>query len=147
MRYPPQQAQIGKKSSDIGVLPGFRRTIRASGTDDPGGDDPMFPESEGDVATETQKRLKRPKLYKVLLHNDDYTTMEFVIMVLMKVFHHSESEAQYIMLHVHTHGVGTAGIFTYEVAETKAQKTMELAREHQFPLRTSVEPAIDGDDE
>lgn len=107
----------------------------------------MFPESEGDVATETRKKLKRPKLYKVLLHNDDYTTMEFVVMVLMKIFHHSESQAQYVMLHVHTHGVGTAGIFTYEIAETKAQKTMEMAREHQYPLRTSVEPALDGEEE
>ncbi len=120
-------------------------TIVASDGDDPNGPDPM--EAEGDVATETRKKVKRPKLYKVLVHNDDYTTMEFVVMVLMRIFHHSESQAQYIMLHVHTHGVGTAGIFTYEVAETKAQKTMEMAREHQYPLRTSVEPALDGEEE
>ncbi|MEL6339888.1 MAG: ATP-dependent Clp protease adaptor ClpS [Myxococcota bacterium] len=115
-----------------------------------GGDDepiPWTPDSEGEVATESKKKLKRPKLYKVLLHNDDYTTMEFVVMVLVRIFHHSESEAMHIMLHVHNHGVGTAGIFTYEMAETKAQKTMEMAREHQYPLRTSVEPTQDGDEE
>lgn len=96
-----------------------------------------------DVATETEQKVKRPKLYKVLLHNDNYTTTEFVVMVLMRVFHHSESQATQIMLHVHHHGVGTAGIYSYEMAETKAQKTMEMAREFQFPLRTSVEPTLD----
>ncbi|MEM6533203.1 MAG: ATP-dependent Clp protease adaptor ClpS [Myxococcota bacterium] len=122
----------------------LRRTWASSdGDGDDGGD--WNPVEDGDVATESEKKVKRPKLYKVLLHNDDYTTMEFVVMVLMRIFHHSESEAMHIMLHVHNHGVGTAGIFTYEMAETKAQKTMELAREHQYPLRTSVEPAVDGD--
>ncbi|MEO1171765.1 MAG: ATP-dependent Clp protease adaptor ClpS [Myxococcota bacterium] len=119
--------------------------LRASSDGNGDDGDNWQPVEEGDVATETEKKLKRPKLYKVLLHNDDYTTMEFVVMVLMRIFHHSESEAMHIMLHVHNHGVGTAGIFTYEMAETKAQKTMELAREHQYPLRTSVEPAVDGD--
>lgn len=95
---------------------------------------------DGDVATETVKKLKHPQLYKVLLHNDDYTTMEFVVLVLRSVFHHSESEAVNIMLHVHRRGVGVAGVFSYEIAETKAAKVMRLAREHEYPLRCSVEP-------
>ncbi len=101
----------------------------------PGGDT-----AEGDVATETEKKLKRPHLYKVLLHNDDYTTMEFVVEVLKVVFHHSESDAMAIMLHVHQRGVGVAGVFSYEIAESKANKVMRLAREHEYPLRCSVEP-------
>ena len=95
---------------------------------------------DGDVATETVKKLKHPQLYKVLLHNDDYTTMEFVVLVLRSVFHHSESEAVNIMLHVHRRGVGVAGVFSYEIAETKAAKVMRMAREHEYPLRCSVEP-------
>ena len=96
--------------------------------------------AEGDVATETEKKVKRPHLYKVLLHNDDYTTMEFVVEVLKSVFHHSESDAMSIMLHVHQRGVGVAGVFSYEIAESKANKVMRLAREHEYPLRCSVEP-------
>jgi ATP-dependent Clp protease adaptor protein ClpS len=94
---------------------------------------------DSNVATETEKKVKRPQLYKVLLHNDDYTTMEFVVHVLSSVFHHPESEAVAIMLQVHKKGVGVAGIFSYEIAEAKANKVMRLAREHEFPLRCSVE--------
>lgn len=104
--------------------------------------DPRRPELEGDgsVATEREQKLERPRLYKVLLHNDDYTTMDFVVMILMTVFHHPEPEAVQIMLHVHQRGVGVAGVFSYEIAETKAAKVSRLAREHEFPLRCSVEP-------
>lgn len=102
------------------------------------------PVDEGDsgVATETrsEKKLKRPTLYKVLFHNDDYTTREFVVFVLQSVFHHDEAAATRIMWHVHTTGVGVAGVFTYEVAETKARKVEALAQENEFPLRVSVEP-------
>lgn len=105
--------------------------------------DPKHPDLEGDgaVATEREQKVERPRLFKVLLHNDDYTTMEFVVMVLMTVFHHAEQEAVRIMLHVHQKGVGIAGVFAYEIAETKAAKVMRLAREHEYPLRCSVEPA------
>jgi ATP-dependent Clp protease adaptor protein ClpS len=106
-------------------------------------EDPKHPDFEGDgaVATETKREVKPPQLYKVLLHNDDYTTMEFVVMVLMTVFRHSEPEAVEIMLAVHKKGIGVAGIFSYEIAETKAAKVMRLARENEFPLRCSVELA------
>ena len=97
---------------------------------------------EGDVAVakKTEKKLEKPKLYKVLLHNDDFTTQEFVDWVLMNVFNHDPESAHRIMLHVHMHGVGVAGIYPYEIAETKAQKTMELAREAEYPLLVTLEP-------
>lgn len=99
------------------------------------------PEGEGAVATEVERKVKRPQLYKVLLHNDDYTTMEFVVMVLMTVFHHGEPEAVRIMLQVHQRGIGVAGVYSYEIAETKVAKVARLAKEHEFPLRCSLEPA------
>jgi ATP-dependent Clp protease adaptor protein ClpS len=89
--------------------------------------------------TRTEKKLKRPPLYKVLLHNDDYTTMEFVVHVLQSVFNHPEAEATAIMLHVHRKGIGVAGVYPHEVAETKVEKVHELARAHEFPLRCSME--------
>lgn len=112
------------------------------GTGSPGENDgfPAGDTAAGDVATEPEKKVKQPHLYKVLLHNDDYTTMEFVVEVLKTVFHHSESDAMNIMLHVHQRGIGVAGVFSYEIAESKANKVMRLAREHEYPLRCSVEP-------
>jgi len=98
-------------------------------------------EGDGAVATETERKVEPPKLYRVLLHNDNYTTMEFVVMILVTVFRHSEAEAVQIMLNVHQKGVGVAGIFAYEIAETKAAQVMRVARQHEFPLRCSVELA------
>jgi ATP-dependent Clp protease adaptor protein ClpS len=101
------------------------------------------PDEEGGVVLVPEKnkvKPKRPPLYKVLFHNDDYTTREFVVFVLQTVFHLGETEAVRVMWHVHTQGVGVAGVFTFEVAETKARKVEELARENEFPLRVSVEP-------
>lgn len=92
------------------------------------------------VAVKERTRTKKPPLYKVLLHNDDYTTKEFVVMVLQAVFHRSESDANRIMLHVHLNGVGVAGVYTYEVAETKVAKTMQLAQRYEYPLQLSLEP-------
>ena len=94
------------------------------------------------VATESQseRKLKRPQLYKVLFHNDNYTTRDFVVAVLREVFHKSESDAVAIMLHVHNSGIGVAGVYTYEIAETKLRTTEKLAREHEFPLKLSMEP-------
>lgn len=105
--------------------------------------DPKSPELDeaGEVATEAERKVEPPRLFKVLLHNDDYTTMDFVVMILVTVFHHTEPEAVRIMLNVHQKGVGVAGVFSYEIAETKASKVMRLAREHEFPLRCSVELA------
>jgi ATP-dependent Clp protease adaptor protein ClpS len=104
-------------------------------------DDGLEHEGGTGVVEETEKKLEKPKLYKVLLHNDDYTTMEFVVMVLMNIFKHQQNEAVRIMLNVHNNGIGVAGVYSYEVAETKARKTEELARQNDFPLRTSVEQA------
>jgi len=99
-------------------------------------------ERGGDVVTESQtkEKLKRPPLYKVLLHNDNYTTREFVVDVLRSVFHHSETDATRIMLYVHHKGVGVAGVYTLEVAEMKVRKVEQLAREQEYPLRLSLEP-------
>jgi ATP-dependent Clp protease adaptor protein ClpS len=93
------------------------------------------------VDTRTERKLKKPKLYKVLLHNDDYTTMEFVVYVLQGIFHHPESKAMQIMLHVHQHGIGVAGVYTREVAESRIAQVEALARRHEFPLRCSMEEA------
>ena len=104
---------------------------------------------ENDAGTITEvkpgKKLKRPRLYAVLLHNDDYTTREFVVQVLHSVFHRSEQDAIRIMLHVHHNGVGVAGVFTREVAETKMQRTERLARQQEFPLRLTMEPEEEED--
>jgi ATP-dependent Clp protease adaptor protein ClpS len=96
---------------------------------------------EPEVATDTrpERRLKRPRMYKVILHNDDYTTMEFVVFVLQGVFHRSEAEATQIMLHVHKHGLGVAGVYTREVAESRIAQVDALARANEFPLRCSME--------
>ena len=93
------------------------------------------------VATQTRaaERLKKPRLYKVLLHNDDYTTMEFVVSVLESVFGHPAPVAMRIMLSVHHRGVGVAGVFPHEIAESKAQKVIAVAREAEFPLLATVE--------
>ena len=98
-------------------------------------------EREPGVATKTKpvERLKRPVLYKVILHNDDYTTMEFVVWVLQTVFHHDETTAARIMLHVHKNGIGVAGVYPREIAETRASRVEELARAHEYPLRCSLE--------
>jgi len=96
---------------------------------------------EPGVATRTrpQEKARKPKLYKVLLHNDDYTTMEFVVWILQTVFHHDETTATRIMLHVHQNGIGVAGLYPHEIAETRAIHVERLARQHEYPLRCTVE--------
>lgn len=103
----------------------------------------LRPEKE-DAGVVVEKRalpkLKPPQLYKVLLHNDDYTAMEFVVAVLETVFNHNEAAATRIMLHIHNNGVGVAGVFAREIAETKVQQVAKLAREAEFPLLCTMEP-------
>ena len=91
------------------------------------------------VATRTRTRTKIPSLYKVLMLNDDYTPMEFVVYVLERFFNKSREDATRIMLHVHQNGVGVCGVFTYEVAETKVAQVIDSARRHQHPLQCVME--------
>jgi ATP-dependent Clp protease adaptor protein ClpS len=91
------------------------------------------------VITRTQTRTKKPSMYRVLLLNDDYTPMEFVVVILRKYFNKANEDAQRIMLHVHQHGVGECGVYTYEVAETKVTQVMDYARKHQHPLQCIME--------
>jgi len=102
---------------------------------------PDFPdiEHDGDVLTESETRLEKPPLFKVVLHNDDFTTMEFVVFVLSHVFLRSDVEAFSIMLKVHNEGIGIAGVYTFEVANMKAEKAINLARAHEYPLLCTVE--------
>ena len=104
------------------------------------------PEKPGDdgaptigIATRTKPKTKKPDMFKVLLLNDDYTPMEFVIQVLQDVFHRDRDTAMRIMLHVHQKGVGICGVYSYEVAETKVSQVVESARQNQHPLQCTME--------
>jgi ATP-dependent Clp protease adaptor protein ClpS len=96
-------------------------------------------EGEGGTLVIRKEKVELPKKYKVLLHNDDYTTMEFVIMVLEKIFHKSLAEAQQIMLNIHNTGLGVCGIYTFEVAETKQLQVKRSAKENGHPLKCTIE--------
>lgn len=102
---------------------------------------PDFPEIDGgsEVLEETETKLKKPKLYKVILHNDDFTTMEFVVFVLKYVFNRDDAEAFTIMLKVHNEGLGIAGIYPYEIANMKSNKAINLAKAREYPLLCTVE--------
>ena len=88
---------------------------------------------------DSQPKTKKPSMYNVLLLNDDYTPMEFVIMVLEKVFNKKEEEATQIMIHVHKNGIGVCGTFTYEVAESKCKSVMDMAKKNEHPLQSAME--------
>lgn len=98
-----------------------------------------YEEQEGDVATESRTEVTRPPLYKVLLHNDDFTTQDFVVFILEHIFRHPRETAYQIMMHVHQRGIGIAGLFPFEIAEAKVDQVHALAREHEFPLKCSIE--------
>lgn len=115
-------------------LMGLDRTIKASGSEQG-----QAPDRESGTVTLTRTKTKKPSMYKVLLLNDDYTPMEFVVYVLQRFFSKSAEESTRIMLHVHQNGVGICGIFTYEVAETKVSQVMDLARQHDHPLQCTME--------
>lgn len=103
---------------------------------------PEFPDIEDGgvgVLPEKKVRLEKPKLYKVILHNDDFTTMDFVVFVLQYVFNRSDAESFTIMLKVHNEGLGIAGTYPYEIAEMKANKAMNLAKAREYPLLCTVE--------
>ncbi len=98
-----------------------------------------FTETLPAPGTVSEEQVKEPKRYKVLLHNDDYTTMEFVVYVLQKVFHKTEAEAMQIMLSVHKNGIGVCGVYTGEVAETKVAMVAGMARKEGYPLKCTME--------
>ncbi len=122
-------------------------TPTAAGEGEGGGDtdEPGTGGDEGDgqigIATQTRTKSKKPSQYKVLMLNDDYTPMEFVVLVLKRFFRMDMEQATRVMLHVHQRGVGVCGIFPYEVAETKVNQVMDFARENQHPLQCTLEKA------
>ncbi|ERL47227.1 50S ribosomal protein L33 [Candidatus Micropelagos thuwalensis] len=119
-----------------------RMPVQSSSTPgNPNNDDRQGGDDGGDVVivTKTKPKTKKPSLYKVLLLNDDYTPMEFVVHVLQRFFNKDINEATEIMLHVHQNGVGICGVFTFEVAETKVTQVIDLARQHQHPLQCTME--------
>lgn len=118
-----------------------RRPAVATGGDDDGPKDPtQAPEHGEDVELEDKPLSSVPRRYKVIFHNDDYTTMEFVVEVLKRFFHKTDTEAVHIMLKVHKTGAAVAGVYTRDVAETKSQQVMSYARENGMPLLLTTEP-------
>lgn len=118
---------------------------RLAGDEDEGGNGSGNDGGDGGtntgVVVRTKPKTKKPSMYKVIMLNDDYTPMEFVVLVLERFFAKNHEDATRIMLHVHQKGVGVCGVFTYEVAETKVQQVMDLARQHQHPLQCTLEKA------
>ena len=96
-------------------------------------------EAGGEVLEKPKPKTRKPRLFHVVLHNDDYTTMEFVVKILESVFHKPEPEAFRIMMQVHLHGSGLAGVYPWEVAETKVETVTSMARHAEFPLRATIE--------
>lgn len=123
------------------ALNAARSVFTPRGGPDQGDTPPGDGEGQVGIATKTRAKPKKPSQYKVLLLNDDYTPMEFVVMVLKRFFAMDLEQATRVMLHVHQKGVGVCGIFTYEVAETKVNQVMDFARENQHPLQCTLEKA------
>jgi len=126
---------------DWKMIADWRAVAPAVRMSDKDGDDKKGNDDEGrtGVVTKTRPKTKRPSLYKVLLLNDDYTPMEFVVHVLERFFNKGREDATRIMLHVHHKGVGVCGVYTFEIAETKVNQVMEFSRQHQHPLRCTME--------
>jgi ATP-dependent Clp protease adaptor protein ClpS len=99
-----------------------------------------IPENDEGLLTKERTKTQKPPMYRVLLHNDDYTTMPFVVYVLQNIFQHNEDDAYRIMMAVHRQGLGVAGTYTFEIAETKMTQTVRLARANEFPLLCTIEP-------
>ena len=126
LNYTVWQAAGGKASGQFGVSMGGQESDNDAGI------------STG-TAVKTRPKTQKPSMYKVLLLNDDYTPMEFVVHILESFFNKSREEATRIMLHVHRRGVGLCGVYTYEIAETKVSQVMDFARRHQQPLQCTLE--------
>ena len=125
-------------SANSGIIPdiGMNETTAAGMSNRP---DDSGADLAGQVVTKTQEKTEKPSMYKVLLLNDDYTPMEFVTHVLERFFGKNPEDAHQIMLHVHNHGVGVCGVYTYEVAETKVSQVIDFARQNQHPLQCTME--------
>ena len=128
---------MSKPSPRLSPEPGTPAAPRAADDDRKRRNEPNGPGTA--VITKTKPQTKKPSLYRVLLLNDDYTPMEFVVHVLERFFNKDREAATRIMLHVHHHGIGECGIYTYEVAETKVTQVMDFARKHQHPLQCVME--------
>ncbi len=115
--------------------------LNASDDDGDGNDDRNDRGPSTGVVVRSKPKAKKPSMYKVIMLNDDYTPMEFVVMIIEKFFGKNREEATHIMLHVHQKGVGICGVYTYEIAETKVTQVMDLARQHQHPLQCTLEKA------
>ena len=100
-----------------------------------------FIDKDSSLKTQVKNKVKKPSLYKVLILNDDYTPMEFVVFILMGIFSKTQEEATKIMLNVHQNGMGTCGVYTYEIAETKVAQVMDAAKRDQHPLQCRLEKA------
>ncbi len=115
------------------------KMLPLTAADDDDGFDGNDEEGKTGLVTKTRPKTRKPNLYKVLLLNDDYTPMEFVILILEKFFNKRHEEASRIMLHVHQRGVGVCGVYTFEVAETKVTQVMDFSRQHDHPLQCTME--------
>ena len=131
------RVSMKRRSDETSITGGGHKIVAAKepARRDGGNDD----EGRTGIVTKTRPKTKKPSLYKVLLLNDDYTPMEFVVLVLQRFFGKSQEEATRIMLHVHHKGVGICGVYTYEVAETKVTMVMDFARQHGHPLQCTME--------
>ncbi len=98
-------------------------------------------DDDGQLQEKKDEKVKTPDMYRVVIHNDDFTTQEFVVEVLVKVFHKSVVDATRIMLNVHRNGAGQVGVFTYDIAATKVQQVHKMAREREYPLKCTIEKA------
>ena len=117
----------------------FAEAVKLAGGKDSPDDPRRDDDSKTGIVTKTRPKTKKPNLYKVLLLNDDFTPMEFVVLVLQRFFNKGHEDATRIMLHVHHKGVGICGVYTYEVAETKVTQVMDFSRQHGHPLQCTME--------
>jgi ATP-dependent Clp protease adaptor protein ClpS len=132
---PFQTALVSISNQGVGSSPATTEVLLMAERKQGGGDIGV----KTGIITQTKPKTQKPSLYRVLILNDDYTPMEFVVYVLERFFNKSREDATLIMLHVHQHGVGVCGVFTYEVAETKVAQVIDTARRHQHPLQCTME--------